>query len=154
MPPHDDIKKYRFKTTTRVRMSQTDIVGIVNNIRFFDFIEIGRFEYFRDMGLRYADMKDYDVSMALLESSCRYLSPLYFDEVIEIYTRVDYIGDSSFKVRYLIYVPERDVVVAEGKTASIFLGIESRKPIKIPDKLKKIMFDYEGEGKIATKGSK
>ena len=154
MPPHDDIKKYRFKTTTRVRMSQTDIVGIVNNIRFFDFIEIGRFEYFRDMGLRYADMKDYDVSMALLESSCRYLSPLYFDEVIEIYTRVDYIGDSSFKVRYLIYVPERDVVVAEGKTASIFLGIESRKPIKIPDKLKKIMFNYEGEGKIATKDSK
>jgi acyl-CoA thioester hydrolase len=151
MPPHDDIKKYRFKATTRVRMSQTDIVGIVNNIRFFDFIEIGRFEYFRDMGLRYADMRDYGVSMALLESSCRYLSPLYFDEIIEIHTRVDYIGDSSFKVRYLIYVPERDVVVAEGKTASIFLGLESRKPIKIPDKLRKIMFDYEGEGNIATK---
>ncbi len=153
MPPHDDIKRYRFKATTRVRMSQTDIVGIVNNIRFFDFIEIGRFEYFRDMGLRYADMKDYGVSMALLESSCRYLSPLYFDEVIEIYTRINYIGDSSFKVRYLIYVPERDVVVAEGNTASVFLGIESRNPIKIPDQLKKKIVDYEGEENITTKDS-
>jgi acyl-CoA thioester hydrolase len=151
MSSHDEIAKYTFKTTTRVRMSQTDIIGIVNNIRYFDFIEIGRFEYFRDMGLQFNELRGYGISMALLEVACRYISPLYFDELIDIHTRTEYLGDSSFQLKYLIVAQERDTVVAEGRSVSVCLDPDTRQPKKMPDKLKTMILSYEGTEHIRTK---
>ena len=154
MPDVYSTDTFRFKIRSRVRMSQTDIVGIVNNIRYFEFMELGRFEYFRDIGFHYGDLSSYRVAMTILESSCRYLSPLYFDENIDIYVRVDYLGRSSFHVKYLVEVPERKVIVAEGRTVSVFIDPESRKPIEIPEDLRRLIIDYEGKENISFKENK
>lgn len=151
MAKHDDINKYGFKATTRVRMSQTDIEGIVNNIRFFDFIEIGRFEYFRNIGVIYGDLKKFGSAMALADLSCKFLSPLYFDEIIDVHTRMDFLGNSSFHIRYLLRVPERDVIVAEGRTVSVFLDPRTRKPMSMPEDFRKVILDFEGAENVNTR---
>ena len=53
----DDRSEFRFKIPSRVMMSHTDQEGIVNNISFFIYLEMGRFEYFRSLGLTLADIK-------------------------------------------------------------------------------------------------
>jgi acyl-CoA thioester hydrolase len=143
-PTLEDLKKFKFKIRSRVRMSHTDIEGIVNNIRYFEFLEIGRFEYFRDLGISYSMLKEFGAAMAMADLSCRFLAPLYFDDVIDIYARVDYLGSSSFHVKYLILVPERRSLVAEGRTVSVFLNPKTRRPEKMPEKFKKMILDFEG----------
>jgi acyl-CoA thioester hydrolase len=150
-PNLEDLKKFKFKITSRVRMSQTDIEGIVNNIRYFDFIEIGRFEYFRDIGISYVQLKKFGAGMALANTSCTYLAPLYFDETIEIYTRVNYLGNSSFHMNYLIFVPERESLVAEGKTVSVFINPKTRKPETMPEDFRKIITTFEGADTVREK---
>ncbi len=151
-PTLKDLEKYKFKVISRVRMSQTDIEGIVNNIRYFDFIEIGRFEYFRDLGIKYGKLREFGTGMALADVSCRFLAPLYFDEEIDIYVRVGYLGDSSFHINYLILVPERKSLVAEGRTVSVFINPETRRPEKIPGEFKEMILDFEGPDNVETKG--
>ena len=150
-PTLEDLKKFKFKITSRVRMSQTDIEGIVNNIRYFDFIETGRFEYFRDLGINYVQLKKLGTGMALANTSCSYLAPLYFDETIDIYTRVNYLGNSSFHMKYLIFVPERESLVAEGKTVSVFINPKTRRPETMPKDFRKTITAFEGAGTVREK---
>jgi acyl-CoA thioester hydrolase len=146
----DDRAEFRFKTSSRVMMSHTDQEGIVNNISFFIYLEAGRFEYFRSLGLRLGDIKKQGVGMAMVESCCSFLSPLVFDDVIEIFARIDRFGNSSFRMKYLIFVPERGVIAARGHTVSVFTDPVTRKTRPIPSLFRDAVIAYEGAGKIAT----
>jgi acyl-CoA thioester hydrolase len=145
---HDDRADFRFKTSSRVMMSHTDQEGIVNNISFFIYLEIGRFEYFRSLGLRLTDIKKQGIGMAMVESCCSFLSPLIFDDVIEISARVDRLGNSSFRMKYLIYVPERDVIAGRGHTVSVFTDPVARVVRPIPDSFREAVLAYEGAGNV------
>ena len=146
-----DLTQYRFKASTKVRMSHTDIAGIANNISFFSYIEIGRFDYFTNIGMSYTDLSKFGAASALVDASCRYFSPLYFDDVIDIHTRVNRLGRSSFEMDYLIVVPGRDTVSARGKTVTVFFDPESRKSIPMPEGFKQAIIAFEGEQNIEIK---
>jgi acyl-CoA thioester hydrolase len=144
----DDRTQFRFKTSSRVMMSHTDQEGIVNNISFFIYLEIGRFEYFRSLGLRLTDVKQQGIGMAMVESCCTFLSPLFFDDVIEIFARIDRLGNSSFRMKYLVYVPERDVISARGHTVSVFTDPVARTVRPIPASFRDTVVSYEGDGAV------
>ncbi len=146
----DDRAEFRFKTSSRVMMSQTDQEGIVNNISFFIYLESGRFEYFRSLGLRLADIKKQGVGMAMVESSCTFISPLFFDDVIEIFARIDRLGTSSFRMKYLVFVPERSVVAARGYTTSVFTDPATRTVRPIPPSFRDTVIAFEGKGNVST----
>jgi acyl-CoA thioester hydrolase len=146
----DNRDEFRFKLPSRVMMSHTDQEGIVNNISFFTYLEAGRFEYFRTLGLRLSDIKREGIGMAMVESCCSFLSPLFFDDVIEIFARIDRFGSSSFRMKYLIYVPERDVIAARGHTVSVFTDPVTRKTHPIPAVFRDAVIAYEGAGNVQT----
>ena len=144
----DDRSEFRFKIPSRVMMSHTDQEGIVNNISFFIYLELGRFEYFRSLGMTLADIKRQGTGMALVESCCSYLSPLFFDDIIEIYARIDRLGTSSYRMKYLVYVPERDLIAAKGHTVSVFTDPVTRKTRPIPASFRDTVVAYEADGTI------
>lgn len=146
-----DLTPFKFKVSTKVRMSHTDIAGIANNIAFFKYIEIGRFDYFENIGMNYRDLVKFGAASALVDASCRFFSPLYFDDVIDIHTRVNRLGRSSFEMDYLIVVPERNVVSARGKTVTVFFDPETQKSIPMPEEFKQAIIDFEGEEDIEIK---
>jgi len=147
----DDRSLFRFKISSRVMMSHTDQEGIVNNISFFIYLESGRFEYFRSLGLTLSDIKAQGTGMAMVESCCSFLSPLFFDDVIEIFARIDQMGTTSFRMRYLIYVPQRDVIAARGHTVSVFTDPVTRTTQPIPVSFRDRVVAFEGDGTISTK---
>ena len=147
----EDLDKFKFKVTSRVMMSHTDQEGIVNNISYFTYFEIGRFEYFRNLGMTLSDIKKQNTGMAMVESSCKFVAPLFFDDVIEIFVRIDYLGDSSFHIEYVIVAPERDLVVAHGHTVSVFLDTHTRKAKLIPHAFRERVVAFEGDSNIRAK---
>ncbi len=147
----DERTDFRFKTSSRVMMSHTDQEGIVNNISFFIYLETGRFEYFRSLGFRLSDIKKQGTGMAMVESCCSFLSPLFFDDVIEIFARIAHLGGSSFRMEYLIFVPERRVAAARGYTVSVFTDPVTRKVQPIPAPFRERVMAFEGDGNITTK---
>ena len=69
------------ETRFRVRYAETDQMGVVYYSNYFIWMEMGRAEYCRAIGLRYKDFEANEgILLAVVEAHCRYLSPARYDE--------------------------------------------------------------------------
>src|SRR5271167_4815768 len=73
----------------RVRYAETDQMGIVYYANYLVWMEIGRVEYCRAVGVRYRDMEVEDgILLTVAEASCRYLAPAYYDDEVVVRTSI------------------------------------------------------------------
>ncbi len=75
-----------FTSTTqlRVRYAETDQMGVVYHGNYFQYFEVARAESIRQLGFTYADMEKMGVIMPVVETSCRYLRPARYDNLLTI----------------------------------------------------------------------
>lgn len=89
----------------RVRWVDTDASGRIHNTAAFRYFEETETELFRAIGGRFsAQAGGYDFPRVHVE--CDYLSPLGFDDVVEIEPRVERIGETSFTLAYTARIVE------------------------------------------------
>jgi len=136
-------KNFKFKTDIRVRYSETDMAGVVNNINFFRYFEIARTEYWRTAGIIVMDVLKRGLDVVMVHQECDYKQPVYFDEILEIGVRTGEIGDSSFTIDYRILRKATGEEVAAGKTVHVMLDVSSRKPCPAPDWARDILLNFE-----------
>ena len=78
---------YRYKK--RVRYSETDKMGYLYYGHYAKYYEIGRVEALRDLGLSYQKMEDqYGIMLPVLSLESRFRAPAYYDEELEIVTKL------------------------------------------------------------------
>ncbi len=82
-----DVSPRVVETRLRVRYAETDQMGVVYYANYLVWMEIGRVEYCRAMGVRYREMEQEDrVLLTVVESNCRYLYPAKYDDEIIVKT--------------------------------------------------------------------
>lgn len=122
------------ETRFRVRYAETDQMGVVYYANYLIWMELGRVEYCRSIGLRYKDMEVNDgIFLAVAEANCRYLYPARYDEEILLKTRVKQSGARMVRFAYDILEAESGRTLATGETAHVFCGRDMR-PVKLPEK--------------------
>ena len=90
-------------TTLRVRYAETDQMGVVYYANYFVWCEIGRVEFFRQLGYDYKKMEiEDDCHLPVVEANCRYRAPARYDDEIFIETRVTALRGSVLKFAYRI----------------------------------------------------
>lgn len=90
----------------RVRYCECDPMGVVHHAAYAPWLEIGRTELLRDTGVSYADMERSGVFLVITRLECRYRRPVYYDDLVEVRTRV--VGGSKVKIEH-----EYEIVVVE-----------------------------------------
>ena len=122
------------ETRLRVRYAETDQMGVVYHAHYLVWMEMGRVEYCRDKGIRYRDMEEQDgILLAVVEASCRYLSPARYDDEVTVRTRLEKAHRRLVQFRYEILHATEDRMLAHGHTTHVFLG-KDLKPSKLPAK--------------------
>jgi len=122
------------QTRFRVRYAETDQMGVVYYANYLVWMEVGRSEYCRAIGLRYRDMEQADgIRLAVVESHCRYVNPARYDDEICVETRVSGANRRMVEFHYEICETGDGRRLATGETRHIFLGPE-HKPVKLPAK--------------------
>lgn len=122
------------ETRFRVRYAETDQMGVAYYANYFVWMEIGRVEYCRALGLRYRDMEANDgVLLAVAEAHCRYLAPARYDEEIAVRTSVGAASPRMIQFDYEILNAETGQKLATGFTKHIFCGLDFR-PRRLPEK--------------------
>lgn len=118
-----------FKTTTRARYAETDTSGIVYYASYFVYLEVGRIEMFRELGL------PYDKRLPIAETYCRYHAPARFDDELEIHTFVEGLRSKGFRLGGRVYRREAErgvlTLLVEGYTAMVTTD-EQGKPCPLP----------------------
>ena len=105
-------------------------MGVVYHGNYLVWMEVGRTEMCRELGVRYKDMEAEDgVLLVVAEANCRYHAPARYDDVVEVET---VLGEASSRmVRFDYVVSSAGQKLATGYTKHVFCNREMR-PAKLP----------------------
>ena len=112
-------------------------MGVVNNVRYFEYFEAGRNDFLRKLGLPYADLEKQNIGLPVIEAYARYISSAKYDDVITIRTFLNQIPTVRIKIEYEIICNERTIVT--GFTVHSFVNYEKMKPIRPQEKIMEII---------------
>jgi acyl-CoA thioester hydrolase len=122
------------ETRCRVRYAETDQMGVVYYANYYVWMEIGRVELVRALGIDYHDMERSDgLLLSVVESQCRYLAPARYDQEIVIGTEIASANARLVEFRYEISAAASRQLLARGATKHMWLNKEF-KPTKLPEK--------------------
>jgi acyl-CoA thioester hydrolase len=123
----------------RVRYEETDQMGVVYYANYLVWFEIARTEYFRARGIEYRKIEDEQkLYIPVIEASCRYRSPLKYDDLVTIVSKVTDMGNSRITFEYEVRKDAR--VAATGMTKHAFVNSKGR-PVPLPPNVKKALRD-------------
>lgn len=75
--------------TVRVYYEDTDMAGIVYYANYLRYIERGRSDWVREIGIDQLGMKDGGVVFAVRKIEAEYIQPARFEDVLEVRTTLD-----------------------------------------------------------------
>ena len=142
---------YVFSTPVRVRFADTDAQGIAHNSAFLVWFEVARVEYLRTYAGGYQSLRDRGVEALVLESFCRYLRPVRFDDALAVHTRCVDVRGARFRYEYAI--THGDDAVAEGWTAHACVDATTLRPVRVPQWLVDAIRSAESSSSAASSSS-
>lgn len=90
----------------RVRYGECDSMGVAHHAAYAPWLEIARTEMLREAGVTYAQLERAGIFLVVARLQISYRRPVYYDDVVEVRTRVT--GGGKVKIEH-----EYEVVLAE-----------------------------------------
>jgi acyl-CoA thioester hydrolase len=107
--------KYYHITKVKVRFNEVDMIGVCNNAVFVSFFEQSRLEYVKEAGLLPPGGLFSDgFNFFMVRNEINYRTHAHYDEELHIYTRISYIGNSSYGFEHIIIKAATGEVVVDG----------------------------------------
>ena len=93
-------KDFSFYIDIKIRFSETDMFGHMNNVSPFVYFEQARIELMKQINL-FNFKENLDVVPIVADLQCDYQAQVYFDEEIKLYTKAASVGNSSVDIHYM-----------------------------------------------------
>lgn len=124
-----------YRTKRKIEFADTDMAGIVHFTRFFVFMETAEHEFLRNLGTSVATEWNGDkIGWPRLAASCEYLSPLRFEDEVDIHLFVSKKGTKS--LTYQFHFTHQGEDIARGQLTTVCCITnpgEKLRAIPIPD---------------------
>ena len=138
--PHP-LSLFRFNLEFRPRFSDLDPLGRVSNSRFFTYFEEARLAYLSHLGLFTAGGEER--CLLVQRDACRYQLPVQHHHLVRVYLRTADWGRRSFSFRYALWLPEEDLLAAEGITKVSCFNPATGRACDLPEEYLAAMRAYE-----------
>jgi acyl-CoA thioester hydrolase len=95
-------QEFEFFLDVKVRFSETDLFGHLNNTVPFVYFEEARTEYLKSIGFMQEWLQPESETIPVVaDLQCDYLKQIYFDEKLKVYVKIQSIGNSSVDIHYM-----------------------------------------------------
>jgi acyl-CoA thioester hydrolase len=131
---------FRHRTRVEVRFRDIDAFGHVNNAVVSSYIEQARVRYL-------IDVLDVDpvgrMPLILANISIDYLSPIFFNDAVEVGSRIEWVGNTSIAMSHLVKVAEGRELA---RSSSVLVAYDYRQahPMPVPDDWRRAFTAHEG----------
>lgn len=152
-PAMATLSDFHFSTEVRVRLPETDAMGVVFHGYFFTYMEVGRMDYLRNLGLADPSVTTAsggvqrpirDFSNLVVRAACDFRSPARFDDLLVIRVRVAHLGRTSFRFAFRIVHKRENRVVAEGESVHVAIDETTWQPVPVPEPFRRTIREFEG----------
>lgn len=95
-------QQFEFYNEVKVRFSETDMFGHLNNTVPFIYFEEARIAYLQHLNLMQDWISPESKSIIVVaDLQCDFIQQVYFGEKLKIYVKADSVGNSSVDIHYL-----------------------------------------------------
>ena len=126
------------KISFRVRYAETDQMGVVYHGNYPQYLEMGRVEWLRSLGISYKSMEENGIMLPVISLQMNFKKSAVYDDLITVVTKLKKIPSVKIEFDYEIYNEAQEILM-EANTVLAFIDMKTNRPIKCPDYvLKKI----------------
>ncbi|HEY0416467.1 MAG TPA: thioesterase family protein [Gaiellaceae bacterium] len=125
---------FRYAAYARVGFSDTDAQGVVYYGRYMPYLDLARTEFHRHLGGGRLD----DIAFAMRAVSIEYVAPARFDDLLEIFVRVERVGTTSITYDHAAYRIDDggDELMATAKATLVAIDLVERRAVPVPQDLR------------------
>ena len=116
----------------RVRYGETDQMGVVYHGNYPQYMEVGRIEWLRSLGISYKKMEESGIMLPVISLNINYKLSAKYDELLKVKTILTKLPLAKIEFDYEIY-NENDKIIAIGNTVLAFINKQTGKPTRCPD---------------------
>jgi acyl-CoA thioester hydrolase len=99
------------------------------------FLEMGRVEALRDLGIRYRDLEKSGIMLPVSTLQINYRIPLRYDEIITVETTIsDFPEGTRIKFDNKIFNEKGDLA-STAKVVLVFASVKTGKPVSVPPEI-------------------
>ena len=132
---------FRHRTRVEVRFRDIDAFGHVNNAVVSSYVELARVRYLVDV----LQVQPIGVMpLILAHISIDYLSPILFEDVVEVGSRVDWLGTSSIGMSHALTAAADGRELATSGSVLVTYDYEQNRPMPVPDDWRQALATHEG----------
>jgi acyl-CoA thioester hydrolase len=136
---------FRHRLAQRVLSYHVDRQNVVHNLWYFYYFEEARVEYVRAIGLP-MDSQTFisHHKFFVVRNTCDYFAPAYFDEELQLLTRITFVRNSSIGFEHLALKAD-GTAVARGEHVFVHVDEQTDRPSRVPEALREMIHAYEGD---------
>ena len=128
------MKELHFDYTLRTRYAETDQMGVVYYGNYPQYLELGRVEWLRAIGLTYKEMEAEGIMMPVVSLQSQYKKPALYDELITIRTKLKDLPSTKIEFDYEI-LNEKGELLSTANTILVFVDAKTFRPVRCPEKV-------------------
>ncbi len=130
------------RLTIRVYCEDTDLAGVVYYANYLRFIERGRTEALRDLGIDQAALKrDRGLVFVVRRLTIDYLAPAVFDDLLEVRTRIARLRGASLEMAQEVWRGD-DCLIRAAVTVACMDG--AGRPQRLPGDVREALGGLAG----------
>lgn len=140
---NSEIEKFRHKISVKVRFSDLDAMGHVNNASYLSFLEEARLAYYNEVLKVNTNNLDFNAVIGRIEID--YISQIRLGDEVEIYTRTARIGHKSSDVEHLVVVANNGnkKIAAKALTKLVSFDYRQNLSVSVSEEAKKTIEEFE-----------
>jgi len=119
---------FAYSAFMRVQFSDTDAQGVVYYGRYMPYFDLARTEFHRHLGR----VQLGDVDFAMRAVTVEYVAGARFDDLLEVFVRVERIGTTSITYDHAVHRVEDDALMATAKATLVCIALDERKAVPVP----------------------
>jgi acyl-CoA thioester hydrolase len=119
---------FKYSAFVRVGFSDTDAQGVVYYGRYMPYFDLARTEYHRHLGR----VSRGDVDFAMRAATVEYVAGAQFDDLLEVFVRVERIGTTSITYDHAVYRTEDDTLMSTAKATLVCIALDERRAVPVP----------------------
>ncbi|HIE16491.1 MAG TPA: acyl-CoA thioesterase [Bacteroidales bacterium] len=131
------------KVAVQIRFNDIDIAGHVNNAMYFQYLDLARLQYFDKVFDDTIKWKKAGLVLAKIEIN--FLEPVFLNEKLFVYTKIDKIGNKSIQMYQHIIksIDKKEILVSISTSVLVGYDYIKKRSFEIPKKWKEKILNFE-----------